>query len=325
MSRNKIYLAVLISMLLAVIFYVYYGMMNIGKEKQHYTVSVIVNNSSSDRWNAFKEGLNQGADDCGIYLNFVSTPDFVSLEEEYAIIDRELESDVDGVIVQPCESADAGEDDPFSAVLEGKPAVMIENISSPYSLYSAVHTNNESLGKAIAQAVAEGETVSEGGLTIGVLGGNQNKLSLQQRLAGFEQEMEGTAAEVSWVITQKGSWDSGALAEKMQENPVDVIVSLDNDETEWAVDYLVENPWISSRLYGVGRSEKTVYYLDKGAVETLIVPNEYFMGYESINILWRELDNSAVPGEETEVDFLTVTKERMYDDDVVKVLFPTIR
>ena len=57
------YLATLISSLLVVIFYVAYAMMNIGKEKQHYTLSVIVHDSSSDRWNAFKEGMNQGADD----------------------------------------------------------------------------------------------------------------------------------------------------------------------------------------------------------------------------------------------------------------------
>ena len=111
----------------------------------------------------------------------------------------------------------------------------------------------------------------------------------------------------------------------MEDYPVDVLVAMENDETEQAVDFLLESPEISSRLYGEGRSEKNVYYLDKGVIQALIVPNEYYMGYKSVDILVQELENAAVPGEETEVDFLSVTKDRMYDDDVVKILFPTIR
>lgn len=323
MSKNKIYLMILISSLLGVIIYVAYGMMNIGKEKQHYTISVIVNNSNSDRWNAFKEGMNQGADDNGVYLNVVSTPEFASLEEECFIIRRELENASDGVIVEMYESEDT--DGKFAEALSETPTVMVENVSAPYCLYSVVRPDNKKMGEAIARAVIEGEKDHMEGLKIGILGGNQKKVSMQQRMKGFEKVIEDTGAKIQWRIVQKVSDNPDILKRNMEEFAADVIVSMDNDETEWAVDYLLETGDTSHRLYGEGRSEKNVYYLDKGMIQTLVVPNEYYMGYESVNILLQELENIAVPGEETEVDFLSVTKDTMYDDDVVKILFPTIR
>ena len=323
MSKNKLYLMILISSLLGVIIYVAYGMMNIGKEKHHYTVSVIVNSSSSDRWNAFKEGINQGADDNGVYLNVVSTPEFSDLEEECYIIRRELENGVDGVIVEMYESDDT--DGMFADALGETPTVLIENMSAPYCLNSVVRPDNEKLGEAIAQAVIQGESGRLEGLKIGILGGNQKKLSLQQRMDGFEKAIADTGAKIQWRIIEKAFDNPDVLKRNMEEYAADVIVSLDNDETEWAVDYLLETGDTSCHLYGEGRSEKSVYYLDKGMIQALIVPNEYYMGYQSINILLQELENSSVPGKETEVGFLSVTKDRMYDDDVVKILFPTIR
>ena len=281
------YLIILISSLLVVIFYVAYAMMNIGKEKQHYTISVIVNNSSSDRWNAFKEGMNQGAYDNGIYLNVVSTPEFANLEEECFIIRRELENDVDGVIVEMFESEDT--EGAFADALSETPAVMIDNMSTPFCLYSVVSPDNKKMGEALAQALIQEEKEHLEGLKIGIFCGNQKKSSLQQRLEGFEKTLDGTGVQVLWKITRQEHGNSQILEENMGEYPVDVLVAMDNDETERAVDFLLESPEISSRLYGEGRSEKNVYYLDKGVIQALIVPNEYYMGYKGVDILLQEL------------------------------------
>jgi ribose transport system substrate-binding protein len=322
MNRNKAYLAVLISAILIVIFYASYGMMNIGRQEQYYTVSVIVDNSSGDRWNAFKEGLNQGAEDCRIYLNVVSTSEFTSLKEECAIINRELENGSDGVIVEAYESDAAG--GMFADALSDKPVVLVENGLS-YDIYSLVTPDHDKLGSAIAAAVTDGESSSLEGLRIGILSGNQNKQSVMRSLSGFQEGLEGTGAEILWCIQGEPDVESTLLSQYMEKNPVDVLATLGNDETEAAVDYLLEHPDINCRIYGEGRSEKAVYYLDKGIIQTLIVPNEYYMGYQSMILIQKQLENQATPAGETEVDFLTVTKDRVYEDDVVQTLFPTIR
>ena len=55
----------------------------------------------------------------------------------------------------------------------------------------------------------------------------------------------------------------------------DIVIALENSETERAVDYMQENQISVNNcvLYGVGNSEKAVYELDKGRIQALLVPN----------------------------------------------------
>ena len=108
MNRDRLYLGFVTALIVTVVIYASYGLLNSEKKDTHYVVSVIVSNSGSDRWNAFKEGLNQGADEAGLYLNVVSAPAFSRVEEEYGIIGRELENGADGVIVALCDTSDLG-------------------------------------------------------------------------------------------------------------------------------------------------------------------------------------------------------------------------
>ena len=63
MNRDRLYLGFVTALIVTVVIYTSYGLLNSEKKDTHYVVSVIVSNSGSDRWNAFKEGLNQGADE----------------------------------------------------------------------------------------------------------------------------------------------------------------------------------------------------------------------------------------------------------------------
>ena len=94
MNRDRLYLGFVTALIVTVVIYASYGLLNSEKKDTHYVVSVIVSNSGSDRWNAFKEGLNQGADEAGLYLNVVSAPAFSRVEEEYGIIGREYRKTV---------------------------------------------------------------------------------------------------------------------------------------------------------------------------------------------------------------------------------------
>lgn len=53
MGKNRIYYGCLIAAVCAMIVYASYGMLNRGQREKVYPVSVIVDNSSSDRWIAF--------------------------------------------------------------------------------------------------------------------------------------------------------------------------------------------------------------------------------------------------------------------------------
>lgn len=320
MNKNRIYMTILVAVLLAIIIYVSNGMLNAGKEEEYYTVSVILDNSSSDRWNAFKEGLEQGAEEHHIHLNVVSTGKMSGMNEEYTLIGRELENGADGLIVELW-----GEDEEgiFAGTTVSKPVVLVENNVQSANLYTTVAPDYFKLGMAIGKAVLDGE--ADRNLRVGVLAGKKEKNSLQQCLKGLEKALESTEVSVDWVLRGEEVLGNYEMKGYLETHPVDVLVTLDNEETEWAVDFLLENEELPIHLYGEGRSEKAVYYLDKGLIETLVVPNEFYMGYRSVELLARMIGYHVADTEQDEVEYLVVTRDNLYEKDVEKVLFPTVR
>lgn len=320
MSSKRLYIGLLVGAMVAVIGYVSYGMVNIGKKETYYSVAVILDDSSNDRWNAFREGLEQGAEEHHIYLNLVSTSVFQSLEEECSVIQRELENGADGVIVHVPVEGNLGL---FSEAVGSKPVVLVEN-GMQSEWYTVVAPDQRQLGAAVAESVLEGEQENLEGLTLGILSGNQRMSSQKQCLEGFLETMEGSGVEIVWNLSDE-DWGSAAyLRWCQQEKPADVVVTLDNSTTEYAIAFLQENSDIFWRLYGEGRSEEAVYYLDKGYIEALVVPNEFYMGYRSVEIIAEKLNLETVDTEKNTVEFLKVTRKNLHDKDVEKILFPVV-
>ena len=113
--------------------------------------------------------------------------------------------------------------------------------------------------------------------------------------------------------------------EYFADHQTDTVISLENNSTEKAVDILLNDDSISWKLYGEGRSEKLVYYLDKGLIQELAVPNEYYMGYQSMALAAQNIRFYTEKTEQSEVEFYMVSKENLYDEETSRILFPTVR
>lgn len=321
MTRNKIYFGMLILILAAIIAWTSYSMLNVGKKEESHSVSVIVNNSNSDRWIALRQGLEQAAKDYNIDLNYVSTGEFASVEEEMALVNRELENGAEGIILQMISSEEQGE---YIAELSGRTAVMLlESDIKPEGVLAFAGPDNSELGLAVADAVKQEVDGTSGDTAIGILCGNQNQLAMQQRLQGLMEGLEGESVEIVWTI-EKGEVQADETIELIS---VDIIIALGNDETEQMVDYLQAEEGMESDclLYGVGCSEKAVYYLDKGVIKTLVVPNEFNMGYQSMEAVANQLRYHLTAAEDSRVDYLVIDRTNLYDADNQKVLFPIVQ
>ena len=315
MNRDRLYLGFVMALIVTVVIYASYGLLNSEKEDTHYVVSVIVGNSGSDRWNAFKEGLNQGADEAGLYLNVVSAPVFSGVEEEYGIIERELENGADGVIVALCDTSDPG--GMLSELVSEDRIVLIESDLDLEGGHALVQPDAQALGAAIAQMILDEKETA--GKTIGVLTGNQKTLAGRQRLEGFRKKIEAAGRKIRFCAeTDK------QLQEEMETAP-DILAALDSDAMELALDYLTEGGQTSDcSLYGEGRSERAIYYLDRGRIQGMVVPDEYAMGYESAQLIQKQLEHTESSTTQIETGFLSVTKDRMYDKKAEKILFPVV-
>lgn len=325
MKRDRIYFGVLLLVLIMVIIWAAIGMLSVGKIEKTYSVSVIVDDSNNERWMPMREGLEQAASDYGIKLNYVSTGKFGSVEEEMILINREVENGADGIIVQMIESE--GYSFNVESIHRDVAMMLLETDVMPQDVYAITQANNIGIGRALGEAVLAdfGDKIT--GKKIGVLCGNQKQCSMQQRLAGLEAILSENKMEIGWKILSTDKDLVEVLNDKQRKQPVDVIIALGNDETEKAVDYLMADSDRKNRclLYGEGSSEKVVYYLDREVIASLVVPNDFNMGYQSMSAIANQLMYRLSSAKSTEVDYLVINKENLYDEDNQKILFPIVQ
>lgn len=220
MGKNKLYFGCLIAVVLIIIAYASYGMLNRRQNEKLYPVSVIVDNSSSDRWFAFREGLKQASRDYHVQLNIVSTGELSNLEEEKLLIERESENGARGIIVQMC---DGNEEEIFAQIQEsagGADVLLVETDVEPEGILPAVIPENYEMGRMIAVSIKE-DMQDLTGKKIGILMGHRERLSQKQRLKGFLDEMEDTGVEILWQITDNDN------VQNEQLGTAEIIVALE--------------------------------------------------------------------------------------------------
>lgn len=325
MTKNKMHFGVLILALAAIVVWAAYGMFHAGRDEKSHSVSVIVNNSNSDRWISLRQGLEQAAKDYNMDLNYVSTGELNSPEEELALAQRELENGAEGVILQMVSSdVDLKE---WAEVKEKAVIILLETDIKTEGICTYVGPDNRALGLALGEAVKQELGENMKGKKIGILSGNQRQLSMQQRLQGLLEVFESAGAEVVWNMDNKELQERKEKQQSGMPEAADAIVALGNDETERIIDDLwgEEYGGTPCLLYGVGCSEKAVYYLDKGMIHALVVPNEFNMGYQSMESMADALRYHLAGVENSLTGYLVVDRENLYDADNQKVLFPIVQ
>lgn len=325
MHKDKFIYRTIFFALLVILFMTTYAMMNLGKKERKYVVSVIVSDSNNDRWAAMREGLEQAGSDEGLEINVISTGKLTGIEEEKNLINREVENGTEGIILQLASSS--GMTDELEDISSKARLVLTDTDCDPSEVYVSVTADNRAIGKAIGNAIKSDfkDRIKE--LKIGIMLGNQDQLSMKQRLEGLKESLSGTGVSLVWYAQTDEAEKEIDFDRKERKDPADVVVALDNDDLESAVDFLKDsaNMQFQFKLYGEGCSEKAVYYLDKGLISTMIVPNEFNMGYESAMAMANQLKQKTETTESTRVDFLVINKANLYQEENQKILFPIVQ
>lgn len=324
MRRNKFYFGILILILLVVIGWASYSMLNVGKSEESYSVSVIVNDSNNDRWIALRQGLEQAAGDYNINLNYVSTGEIQSVEEQMALVNRELDNGAEGIIIQTIDSEEGCKQ--LEEISSRAAVVLLESDAVPEDLFTLSSPDNYAMGMALAEAIKQDLGIGISGKTVGIVSGNQSQLAMEQRLAGVQEGLAEAKVNVLWIVEEIAEQGSGTEIMSGMETP-DIIIALENEGTERVVDQLMvgADDGENCLLYGVGCSEKVVYYLDKGIIQTLVVPNEFNMGYLSMETIAEQLQYHLSEAKDSQVDYLVINRDNLYDEDNQKILFPIVQ
>lgn len=304
------------------------------REQPAAAVSVILRDSRNSRWIPFREGAKQAAREENIELNMVATDPGINPQEEISLLRRELDSGTKGVILEPVST------DGFSEVIEELlptlPLVLVESETEfPVELNPALrvlHYDDEAMGRAIAaelriQADQLKTSGQSGRIQVGIFTGDLRETSQQKRLDGL---LAGLPAEQYEIIFQRElRGDSEAekqsqLLTEIHKSRMDMLCALEDDALVSCADFLDRTGRRYLRLVGLGISNQAVYALDAGCAQSLIVPEEFDMGYQAVKMMSEKLKHSASSETEKTVHYRIIHRDNMYSEENQRILFPLV-
>lgn len=287
-------------------------------------ISVIVQNSDDSQWTAFKYGLKMAAMDKKLELSVVNTASDMTLDEEQLLIKNEIENGASAVIVQPVTAANSEE--MFKSIESKVPVILIESAASKTREVSAlpvIQPDNYGMGQALAAALLEDYGGSLTGKTLGIISQDGTSEALINRKNGLLDGLKDSDAAIVWMALgqddgEKDQKDRKALEDRPK---VDFIIALDNSSVKMAGAAAAANNVHGALLYGIGRSTDAVYYLDKGIVECLIVPDEFSVGYESMSEAAKKLEHYFYKIDDKTVSYTVMRQETLFSDANQEILF----
>ncbi len=282
-------------------------------------ISVIVYGSgASDRWTTMKQGLEQGALDFHAEINFVTTTEEKDVKEQSSLIERELANGSQGIILAAADSRELS--DVVREYAASVPVVLVETSIKNAEGLTYISADNYSMGLNIGRSVYLSGDENK---TVAVFVDNLQRNSVSERYKGFLDSLQYTKCTIMPWEPEEGEDIAAFLNEKLKKEPADVIVALDDRSLEAVID-AVQTAKSSIDVYGIGSTNKIVYYLDYGLIKSIVFQNEFNMGYLSVQEAVRRIGQEGKkPG--IDIEFRTVNKVTMYLPKNQRLVFPIVQ
>lgn len=289
-----------------------------GKEPER--VSVIVWDSDDNQWDAFKYGLKMAAQDQGVEVFIVNTGSVSTAEEQMDVILDEIENGADAVIVQPAPGADTEQ---MLKKMENKvPIMLVESTASKEREESVIPTtepDNYAMGRALAEELLKDYNGNIEGKTLGIMMDISDSEAAVNRRKGAEAVLKAANAEIRWTLSGSLEQEGEGALEKQPK--VDVVIALDDGSLTNAAECSAQNNLHGALLYGIGNSTETVYYLDTGIVECLIVPDEFNVGYQSLTETAESLGHYFHRMEDKTVSHAIIRRKELFFPQNQEIIF----
>lgn len=283
-------------------------------------ISVIIQDSDSSRWAAFKYGLRMAAQDREMEVFFVSTGETLSAEDEYEAIRKEIDKGADAVIVQPIPEDNTEE---LLKKIKKKVPVMLVEYSpergNEMSEIPVVKPNNYELGKTLAEELLSDYNGKIKGKTVGIVSEHGDSSAVFDRKQGLMSALEEKGAELRWNVSDVLPEEEEYILEMKAK--VDFVIALDDYSLILAGKAASANNLHGALVYGIGNSMEAVYCLDAGYVRRLVVPDDFNMGYQSLTEAAESLEHFFRKPQSKTVSYTVMRRDTLFQKENQEILF----
>ena len=305
---------IIILLLITVALWAAYNLLHTGEEKTMPRVSVIVEDSSNERWTAFRLGIDQAAREYGVDVAFIASPEFESAQDQKNLIRQEAAGGADALILSlyDSEMTDIGTNNMKTVFVE------TDGIRDNSAGSAAVVPSGRKMGEALGEMLLKKSGPAP---YVSVFIGNLLRYSEKEMLQGLTETVEGAGGSILLIETDR-EYMMTALTRSKE---ADAIAVLEDPLLMRAAELSVSEELPGGRLFGIGCSPSNISYLDRGVISGMIIPNEFTMGYQSLAQLSRCLSNDIPVMKDIEIGFSGVLTEEVHDPENEKLLFPVVQ
>ena len=164
-------------------------------------IAVIVRNSDAEKWAQFISGVKTAASDAGVDIVIASTGGFSTLAEEGALIQQEIRSGADALILQPVPGED--EKELLQKAISGVPVILVHNDfeqETGEAGFPVIKADNYAMGEALAQMLLEDYAGTLEDKTIGIVNDRLKSEAAVSREKGLLDALEGTGCSILWTL-----------------------------------------------------------------------------------------------------------------------------
>ncbi len=282
-------------------------------------VSVIVQNSDDNQFSAFKYGLRMASQDQNIEISVVNTGE-LNAEEEKEIIEHEIDNGSDAIIVQPV--SEESTENILKDFGKRVPVMQVnckETLDGEASEIPFTNSDNCKMGEALAQELLKDYSGMIKGKTIGIVTESEDFGAAADRITGFEKILSGKGAKILWSVSDIYTKEEEDILKS--QLTADIIVAFDDSSLTLAGKCALANNLHGALVYGIGNSTDAAYYLDVGAVQCLIVPDEFNIGYKSLTEVAKKLKSYSYKLKNQRVSYAVIRRDELFSEKNQKILF----
>ncbi|MCQ2507622.1 MAG: hypothetical protein MJ097_02395 [Dorea sp.] len=314
------YSILIYAILLLIIIWASYGIFSDEKEPEAVKISIIVEDSNHARWTTFRLGLETAARDKKVDLNYISTTEFQNLEDEWGLV-KNVKDSSDGIILAP--KMREGMDEYYeplsweislgfveSDVKKGEQVDDNIIVIVPDYLSIADHLFTQ-LKDDFGQKLK--------GKKVVFYSVREEQLAISDLWKALVRKLETEGCEDFSLINYRSVEDKKAF------RSADILIGLD----DMSLLYLAKEKDLGEakkeKVYGIGVSESTVYYLDKGIIDGMVVIDDFNMGYESVSRIAETIRNKYSEQKGVIINDYPIRPDEVHDPEIENLLFPVVQ
>lgn len=316
MKKHKWSFFIIFSFLLLLSLLVGYVYLSEEKPVKMVNVSMLVYGNDSGRWTSLKQGLEQAEKDYKVVFNYVATSTENSPKEQIAQIYREIENGAQGLMIAASDSTKL--EDTIAKLAKNVPIVMIETSVNHLDSIDYLSADNYQMGTTLAETVMKEQDPTN---KVAIISENLQRDSVMKRKQGFVDTLKGY--DITYLTASADGMNQSRLRDLLLIQRPDTVVAFDNNTLE-VLASVIDEANLPITVYGIGNSDKVVYYLDKELIHAIVYQNGFSTGYLGAQMIYHKIVEKP-KDLETEVTFSVIDKETMYSIENQRLLFPLVQ